>query len=116
MPSLSSTLPGLGLSALVQELAPAPVSVTYCAGNALPFRIEWTTARGTAMFYGLTPDAAAAEAGEALARGTVERPAQHTPITDPMGNSPWAEAMRELIADLDERRREPKRPLLRIVR
>jgi hypothetical protein len=106
------------LSALSKALAPAAVQVTYCATNALPFRVEWRAARGPVTFYGLSPDDAAAAAQEALARGTVERPSArtHAPVTEPSGNTPWAEAMRDYIAEVDEQRRETRRPVLRIVR
>ena len=116
MPVPSSSRPlDSGLSALSRELSPSPIQVTYCAGNALPFRVEWSTRRGPAMFYGLTPDDAAAEASSALARGTVERPQREVPVPDPIGNTEWAEAMRGLIADIEDGR-EPRRPLLRIVK
>ena len=116
MPVSSSTFPlEHGLSALSRELAPCPIQVTFCAANALPFRVEWSTRRGPAIFYGLTPDDAAAEAQAALARGTVERPQREIPVPDPVGNTPWAEAMRGLIADIEDAR-EPKRPHLRVVR
>jgi hypothetical protein len=104
-----------GLSALSRELAPCPIQVTFCAGNALPFRLQWSTRRGLATFYGLTPDDAAAEACAALARGTVERPQREVPVADPIGNTEWAEAMRGLIADIEDQR-EPRRGHLRIVR
>jgi hypothetical protein len=106
-----------GLSALSKALAPATVQVTYCSTNALPFRVEWASARGPVRFYGLSPDAAAAAAHDALTKGTVERaPRAHLPVTEPLGHSPFADAMRELIADVDEERAQKRRPVLRIVR
>jgi hypothetical protein len=106
------------LSALSKALAPAAVRVIYCGTNALPFRVEWSSARGPVMFYGLSPDDAARAAHEALARGTVERPEAHAPmaVTEPLGHSPFADAMRDLIEGVDEERRERRRPVLRIVR
>jgi hypothetical protein len=116
VPVSSSSYPlESGLSALSRELAPCPVQVTFCAANALPFRVEWSTRRGPAMFYGLTPDDAAAEARAALARGSVERPQREIAVPDPIGNTPWAEAMRDLIGELEERRAQ-KRPHLHVVR
>jgi hypothetical protein len=116
VPASSSTFPlESGLSALSRELAPCPIQVTFCAANALPFRVEWSTRRGPAIFYGLTPDDAAGEARAALARGTAEKPQREIPIPDPIGNTPWAEAMRELIGDIEDTR-EQKRPHLRVVR
>jgi hypothetical protein len=105
-----------GFSALAKALSPAPVQVTFCAANALPFRVEWMSPRGPVMFYGLSPDEAAAEAQSALLRGSVLAPVHKAPVTEPSGNSAFAEAMRELIADVEEQRREKQRPQLRLVR
>jgi hypothetical protein len=107
-----------GLSALSKALAPAAIRVVYCGTNALPFRVEWSSVRGPVMFYGLSPDDAAKAAHEALARGTVERPHAHAPVpvTEPLGHSPFADAMRDLIGDVDEQRRARRRPVLRVVR
>jgi len=111
-----SSLPqASGFAALAKTLAPAPIHLTYCATNALPFRIEWDSARGPVRFYGLSPDAAAQEAMTSLARGSVALPANQVPITEPSGNSDWADAMRGLIADM-EPSRAPVRTLLRVVR
>jgi hypothetical protein len=107
-----------GLSALSKALAPAAIRVTYCGTNALPFRVEWSSARGPVMFYGLSPDDAAAAAHDALTRGSVERPRAHAavPVTEPLGQSAFADAMRDLISDVDEQRNERRRPVLRVVR
>lgn len=104
-----------GLTGLARTLAPVPVQVTYCATNALPFRVEWQSERGPPRFYGITPDAAADEALSAMARGSVGRPTSQLPVTEPDPNRDWTEAMRELIADI-EPARTPLRPLLRVVR
>jgi hypothetical protein len=37
-------------------------------------------------------------------------------VTEPLGHSPFADAMRDLIEGVDEERRERRRPVLRIVR
>ena len=114
--SFPSSLPQpTGFASLVKNLAPAAIQMTYCATNALPFRVEWDSPRGPVRFYGISPDAAASEAMTALSRGSVAMPARESPVTEPSGNGAWAEAMRELIADL-EPQRAPARPLLRIVR
>lgn len=114
--SFPSSLPqATGFAALAKTLAPASIHLTYCATNALPFRIEWDSARGPVRFYGLSPDAAASEAMLSLSRGSVALPACEVPVTEPSGNSEWAEAMRGLIADM-EPSRAPVRPLLRVVR
>ena len=107
-----------GLSALSKALAPAAVRITYCGTNALPFRVEWSCARGPVMFYGLSPDDAARAAQDALARGTVERPQTRAPVpvTEPLGSGEFAEAMRDLIGHVDDERRERRRPVLRVVR
>ncbi len=104
-----------GFASLVKSLAPASVQMIYCGTNALPFRVEWHSARGPVRFYGISPDAAANEALAALARGSVAMPARELPVTEPSGHSAWAEAMREMIADM-EPQRTPVRPLLRVVR
>ncbi len=114
--SFPSSLPQpTGFASLVKSLSPAAIHMTYCAANALPFRVEWDSARGPVRFYGLSPDAAASEAMNALSRGTVAMPARAVSVTEPSGNSAWADAMRELIADM-EPQRAPARPLLRVVR
>lgn len=105
----------VGFASLVKSLAPCAVHMAYCATNALPFRVEWDSARGPVRFYGISPDAAANEALSALARGSVAMPVRETPVTEPSGHSAWAEAMRDLIADM-EPQRAPARPLLRVVR
>jgi hypothetical protein len=98
-------------------LAPAAVHVTYCASNALPFRVDWESPKGLVMFFGLSPDAAANEAQLALARGSVLGPAQQLPLTEPASDPDWTSAMRDLIADVDAERSEARaRPMLRIVR
>lgn len=111
----SSVSPSVGFASLVKSLAPSAVHMTYCATNALPFRVEWDSARGPVRFYGISPDAAANEALSALARGSVAMPVREAPVTEPSGHSAWAEAMRDLIADM-EPQRAPARPLLRVVR
>jgi hypothetical protein len=98
-------------------LAPAAVHVTYCASNALPFRIDWESPNGPVMFFGLTPDAAANEAQLALAKGSVLGPARQVSLTEPVADPDWTSAMRDLIADVDTERNEGRaRPMLRIVR
>jgi len=104
-----------GFASLVKSLAPAAIQMTYCATNALPFRVEWDSARGPVRFYGISPDAAASEAMTALSRGSVAMPVREVAVTEPSGNGAWAEAMREMIADM-EPQRTPVRPLLRVVR
>ncbi len=111
----SSLSQATGFAALAKTLAPASIHLTYCATNALPFRIEWDSARGPVRFYGLSPDAAALEALSSLSRGSVAMPATEEPVTEPSGNSDWAEAMRDLIADMEPSRTRA-RPLLRVVR
>jgi len=105
-----------GFAALVKTLAPAAVHMTYCANNALPYRVEWDSPRGPARFFGLSPDAAAMEALTALSKCTVLPPATFQAITEPSGNSDWAEAMRDLIADMEPPRPTRMRPVLRVVR
>ncbi len=113
--SPSSEAAGTGVAALAKSLAPAVVQVTYCASNALPFRVEWRSSRGPVVFFGLTPDDAANAAQAALARGSVLGPARAH--TDPLGDSAWADAMREMIADIESDRAEThRRPALRVLR
>jgi hypothetical protein len=97
-------------------LAPASVQLAHCATNALPYRVEWSSPRGPVTFYGLTPDEAANDALGALSRGSVAPPAVRIPVTEPIGKSEWADAMRDFIADIDLDRAPVQRPALRVLR
>jgi hypothetical protein len=111
------------LSALCKAVSPAQVQVTYCAGDPLPFRVEWSADLGAITFAGPTPDAAAERALSAL-RSHAPLPvsrvrpevARVEVATEPVAQPGWAEAMRERIRELDERATPPRRPNLRLVR
>lgn len=101
-----------GLAALTRRLAPQAVRITYCPGNALPYRVEWDAATGSQpMFFGRSPDQAADEALHALTQGNAPAPGEHA--TSPAGTGEYAEALREWIEDTE--RTHPTRPALRIV-
>ena len=125
MPSPSRVTDEAGLSALCRALAPEQVQLTYCANDALPFRVEWQCDLGAVSFAGVTPDDAAERALASLASGrglastsasARERraspsapptPALGVPAaspTEPAIQLGWAEAMHERIQELEERR------------
>ncbi len=122
---------------MCRALAPEQVQITYCANDALPFRVEWQCDLGAVSVAGVTPDDAAERALASLASGrglastianTNERrasssvppaPALGVPDaspTEPAVQLGWAEAMRERIQELEERRppeaRTPTRSLV----
>lgn len=126
VPSPSRVTDEAGLSALCRALAPEQVQVTYCANDALPFRVEWEGDLGSVSFAGSTPDDAAERALAGLASGRVLPPSRltgpsHTTSsatlpaaacpasepeefpTEPTAQVGWAEAMRERIQQIEDR-------------
>jgi hypothetical protein len=114
--SLSRASDETGLSALCKAVAPVQVQVSYCATNALPFRVEWNAEMTRISFAGATPDEAAERALAALRRRALPaHPRRAERATEPSVEPDFAEAMRERIWDIEEKRRR-KRPTLRLVR
>jgi hypothetical protein len=131
VPSPSRVSDEAGLSALCKAVAPEQVHVVYCASDPLPFHVEWNSELGPIVFAGPTPDDAAERALNALhtrrlpiapsssltAKPLVRfapPPAAPSP-TEPLAQTGWAEAMRERIQQIEERK-PARRPSLRLVR
>lgn len=107
--STLTLLPQAGLSELVRALAPAQVRVSYAAHEALPFRLELPSNDGVRCYYGATLEAAA-EAALRDRRSALTRFA-----LEPIGDSAYAEALREWIERVTPAN-DTARPNLRLVR
>ncbi|MFT3923172.1 MAG: hypothetical protein QM778_11625 [Myxococcales bacterium] len=133
------------MSALCKAVAPAQVQVTYSDNQPLPFRVDWSSELGPISFAGATPDDAAERAlaalrsrllppefGNSSAAKTLVRGAPSTsaasmstpsanaasaspPVSEPLTQVSWVEAMRERIQDIEERK-PVRRANLRLVR
>ncbi len=121
------------MSALCKAVAPAQVQVTYSAHPTLPFRVEWCGELGPVSFAGASPDEAAERALSAvrgrallpelgpktLGRGcpSATGPALSlpAPVSEPLTQSGWVEAMRERIQAIEDGK-PARRPNLRLVR
>jgi hypothetical protein len=106
--------PEPSLSALCRALAPAEVRVSYCVGQALPFRVDVPSlGEGSVSYRGETAEAAA---HAALQQTRGRGPRLVAMAVEPSGEGPYAEAVREWIEQVTPATplREP--PLLRIVR
>jgi len=122
------------LSALCKAVAPAQVQVTYSDAQPLPFRVEWCAELGPISFAGASPDEAAeralsalrgrlhspefsgsSQAAKTLVRGGPAPSAATPPVSEPLTQLGWVEAMRERIQNIEEHK-PVRRANLRLVR
>jgi hypothetical protein len=141
VPSPSRVSDDAGLSALCKVVAPAQVQVTYSASHPLPFRVEWSSELGPISFAGSSPDEAAERALSSLrgrmlpelgsfnaraepptstsaAAKTLVRssgPGANAPVSEPLAQAGWVEAMNERIQAIEEGK-PVRRAKLRLVR
>jgi hypothetical protein len=79
------------LTTLCEAVSPLTLRLRF-VGGARPFELSWDGPHGPVHVTGESPDSAAREASHIL-----RRPRREGPVTDPHGETSFAEAMRELI-------------------